>query len=100
MDIQYKINEPVTRDEFIDLLNRSGLAARRPVDALDCMQGMVENSNLFISSWQEEKLVGVARSMTDFYYACYLSDLVVDKELQGCGIGKRLQRTDPKTTRI
>ena len=89
--IKYKINELVARDEFIDLLNRSGLSERRPVDALDCMQGVVENSNLFVTAWQDNKLVGVARSVTDFHYACYLSDLAVDKEIQGCGIGKRLQ---------
>jgi predicted N-acetyltransferase YhbS len=91
VNIQYKINEPVTRDAFIDVLYRSGLAERRPVDDLDCMQGAVENSNLFVTAWQSDKLIGVARSMTDFHYACYLSDLAVDKAVQGCGIGKRLQ---------
>lgn len=91
MGIQYKINEPVSRDEFIDVLHRSGLAERRPVDDLDCMQGAVDNSNLFVTAWQSDKLVGVARSMTDFHYACYLSDLAVDKAMQGCGIGKHLQ---------
>jgi GNAT superfamily N-acetyltransferase len=29
--------------------------------------------------------------MTDFHYACYLSDLAVDQVCQGQGIGRRLQ---------
>ncbi len=36
------------------------------------------------------KLVGIARSMTDFHYACYLSDLAVDRDYQRRGIGREL----------
>ena len=54
------------------------------------MKGMVENSNLTITTWDAGKLVGVARSMTDFHYACYLSDLAVHKRYQKLGIGKKL----------
>ncbi|OYP34067.1 hypothetical protein CGZ80_16575 [Rhodopirellula sp. MGV] len=35
-------------------------------------------------------LVGVARSITDFHYCTYLSDLAVDVQCQRQGIGKRL----------
>jgi len=52
---------------------------------------MVSNSNLTVSAWQNGSLVGVARSVTDFHYACYLSDLAVSKEHQKSGIGKQLQ---------
>ncbi|WP_247890044.1 GNAT family N-acetyltransferase [Azospirillum brasilense] len=37
-------------------------------------------------------LVGVARSVTDFAFCCYLSDLAVDRACQGRGIGKELMR--------
>jgi GNAT superfamily N-acetyltransferase len=91
MNIEYKINAPVSTDQFIELLRKSTLDERRPVDDLDCMEGMVRNSNLMVTAWHGEKLVGVARSMTDFYYACYLSDLAVHKKYQKSGIGKKLQ---------
>ena len=55
------------------------------------MEGMINNSNLIISAWDENKLIGIARSVTDFHYACYLSDLAVDKQYQKKGIGKKLQ---------
>lgn len=91
MNIQYQVNQSVSVDQFIDVLRRSTLAERRPVDDLECMQGMVSNCNLLVTAWDSGKLVGVARSMTDFHYACYLSDLAVDREYQRQGIGRQLQ---------
>ena len=91
MEITYQINTPITADQFIELLKQSTLAERRPVDDRQCMEGMVNNSNLMVSAWDDTKLVGIARSMTDFHYACYLSDLAVHQEYQKQGIGKQLQ---------
>ncbi len=91
-DIEYKVNVPVSADQFIDLLERSTLARRRPVEDRRCIEGMTNNTNLMISAWQSGRLVGVVRSVTDFHYACYLSDLAVDTRLQRQGIGIRLQQ--------
>jgi GNAT superfamily N-acetyltransferase len=91
MRIEYKINVPVSTDQFIGLLRESTLGERRPVEDRACMEGMVKNSNLMITAWHAEALIGMARSMTDFHYACYLSDLAVHKEYQRRGIGKQLQ---------
>lgn len=90
MKIAYRVDSSVTADQFIDLLHRSGLAERRPVEDRNCMEGVVTNSNLLVSAWDAGMLVGIARSMTDFHYACYLSDLAVDKRYQSRGIGKNL----------
>jgi len=91
MSIEYKINTAVLVDQFIEVLRASTLGERRPIDDRECMEGMLKNSNLVVTAWNGTKLVGIARSMTDFYYACYLSDLAVDKDYQGSGIGKKLQ---------
>lgn len=56
------------------------------------MNGMIKNSNLIVSAWKNTKLVGIARSITDFHYACYLSDLAVDTDYQKLGIGQKLQQ--------
>ena len=82
MSIEYKINNPVSADQFIELLRQSSLGERRPIDDRECIEGLVKNSNLIVSSWDDEKLIAIARSMTDFHYACYLSDLAVDKKYQ------------------
>ncbi|WP_345416752.1 GNAT family N-acetyltransferase [Halioxenophilus aromaticivorans] len=91
MKIDYKINHPVSADQFIELLNASTLGQRRPVDDYDCIAGMLANSNLIVSAWHGSQLVGIARSVTDFHYACYLSDLAVSAEHQRSGIGRQLQ---------
>jgi GNAT superfamily N-acetyltransferase len=91
MNIEYQINAPVSADQFVDLLVRSGLSERRPIDDGDCIKGMLANSNLIVSAWASGELAGIARSMTDFHYACYLSDLAVCRSIQKQGIGKQLQ---------
>jgi ribosomal protein S18 acetylase RimI-like enzyme len=96
MNIKYQVNADVTTDQFIELLKQSTLAERRPVDDRQCMEGMVKNSNLHVSAWDGETLIGIARSMTDYHYACYLSDLAVHKEYQGRGVGRQLQRLTQK----
>lgn len=77
-------------DEFLSLLQSSGLAGRRPVDDLVRLDSMLRNSNLVITARIEGKLVGLARCVTDFSFTCYLADLAVSKEVQGKGIGARL----------
>ncbi|WP_240039815.1 GNAT family N-acetyltransferase, partial [Aeromonas salmonicida] len=54
--------------------------------------GMLEHADLLVTAWSGEELVGVARSVTDFHYCCYLSDLAVADEMQTRGIGKALIR--------
>lgn len=90
--ITYRINEPVSVDQFVDLLTASTLGERRPVDDRDCMAGMLQHANLIVTAWEGDVLVGIARSVTDFHYACYLSDLAVRTSHQRQGIGKALQQ--------
>lgn len=89
--IEYRINEAVSLESFIQLLNVSTLAERRPIDDPDCLMGMLENNNLMVSAWDGDKLIGIARSLTDFHYCCYLSDLAVDQSYQRQGVGRQLQ---------
>lgn len=93
MGIKYEINAPIDVDQFIDLLKRSTLGERRPIDDRECMEGMIANSNLTVTAWESGVLVGIARSITDFHYACYLSDLAVCQSHQKSGVGKQLQIT-------
>ena len=92
MPIEYSTSRPISAAQFIQLLHESTLANRRPVDNPACIQGMLDNASLLVTAWQNEELVGVARSVTDFYYCCYLSDLAVSERVQAQGIGKALIR--------
>ncbi len=77
-------------DEFISILNSSGLGTRRPVHDRDRMAAIIANSNLIITARTHGALVGLARCLTDFSFNCYIGDLAVDKAYQGRGIGKAL----------
>ncbi|MDR3620407.1 MAG: GNAT family N-acetyltransferase [Paludisphaera borealis] len=77
-------------DEFVDLLVRSTLAERRPVDRPETIRGMLEHADLIITARLDGKLVGVSRAMTDYNFCTYLSDLAVDQAVQRQGIGKEL----------
>ena len=91
MTITYQ-SEALFPEDFVDILRRSGLAERRPVDEPETVRKMVEGADLTITARDGLKLVGVARSLTDFAYCCYLSDLAVDRDYQGRGIGGELIR--------
>lgn len=78
--------------EFIDLLERSTLAERRPVDEPETMRGMLAHASLLVTARDGGRLVGVSRAITDFCYCTYISDLAVDREYQRKGIGKELIR--------
>lgn len=79
-------------DEFIDLLVRSTLAERRPVNEPETIQAMLENANLIITARAAGRLVGISRAISDFSFCTYLSDLAVDRDLQRQGIGRKLIR--------
>jgi ribosomal protein S18 acetylase RimI-like enzyme len=79
-------------DEFIDLLVRSTLAERRPVDEPETIRGMLEHAEVIITARIAGRLVGISRAITDFSFCTYLSDLAVDQEYQRRGIGKELIR--------
>jgi len=81
----------ITPTQFTQLLRNSTLGERRPIEDEECLAGMINNSNLIISAWDEGNLIGISRCITDFHYCCYLSDLAVDKKYQNQGIGKELQ---------
>ena len=88
--ITYRNNVSITPELFIDVLKRSTLDARRPVDDPKRIRLMLEHGNVLITAWDGSLLVGVSRALTDFSFCCYLSDLAVDEAYQKMGIGKRL----------
>ena len=90
MEIKYERELSVTVEEFISVMKESTLGERRPVDDFERMKAMIENSNLVITARHEGKLVGIARSVSDFAFATYLSDLAVHVQYQRQGIGKEL----------
>lgn len=90
MTIKYKTTQTLTAKEFINILERSTLGERRPIDNVKCIQGMLDHADILVVAMDGEKIVGIARAISDFNYACYLSDLAVDVAYQKMGIGQGL----------
>jgi GNAT superfamily N-acetyltransferase len=87
-EIEYKINAPIETAEIIGLYADCGLP--RPIQDESRIAQIFANSNLVISAWMGEELVGISRSLTDFAWCCYLADLAVRKDVQKQGVGRKL----------
>lgn len=88
--ITYRSGNDLDLDAVIELYRASTLGERRPVDDRERMGLMLRNANLVVTAWDGELLVGIARSVSDFSYATYLSDLAVRVSHQRKGIGREL----------
>src|SRR5215210_3805295 len=96
MAIEYRRGEDVTLDEVVDLYVASTI--RRPTDERERMRRMLRHADLVITAHDGDELVGIARSLTDFAYATYLSDLAVRSSHQRQGIGIELIRRTAAAT--
>ncbi len=90
MEIEYSCSKRPTAIEVINLYNQAGLA--RPTNDEARIAKMLENSNLIVTAWHDERLIGICRCITDWAWCCYLSDLAVDPDFKKTGIGKELVR--------
>ena len=90
--VAYQSEPQLAPSEFVDVLRRSTLAERRPIDEPATIQAMLDHASILITARSSGVLVGVSRAITDFAYCTYLSDLAVDEDFQHQGIGKELIR--------
>ena len=88
MTIHYKINVPLATQDILRVYNGSGI--RRPTHDVPRIEKMFAQANLIASAWEDDKLIGIARALTDHSYCCYLSDLAVDLDHQRQGVGHQL----------
>ncbi len=80
-------------DEAIELLHKSYWAAERNPEII---KKSIENSIVFGVYEKDikiEKLIGMARVITDFATTFYLADVIIDEKYRGKGIGKKLIST-------
>ncbi|AJE47285.1 GNAT family N-acetyltransferase [Celeribacter indicus] len=91
MTVTLATEPDLSAGEFVALLEASTLAERRPVGDPDRIAAMLAGADLIVTARDgTRRLVGVARSVTDFAYCLYCSELAVAADRQGEGLGKAL----------
>lgn len=88
MSIIYSFDKRPNADQIIELYDNCGLP--RPTNDKERIQKMFDNSNLIVTAWHNDLLVGVSRSITDWVWSCYLADLAIRQEYKKAGIGRQL----------
>ncbi|GBU18614.1 MULTISPECIES: GNAT family N-acetyltransferase [Methylobacterium] len=88
--VAYAVEPDLDAASFQEVLVASGLASRRPAEFLERLGRMLAGADLVVTARIDGRLVGVARTLTDFSFCAYLSDLAVARDVQGLGIGQGL----------
>ena len=86
--ITYKSDVVPSAQQIIELYDDAALP--RPTHDPQRIQTMFENSDLIMTAWDGEKLVGVSRTITDWVWCSYLADLAVSPDYERSGVGKTL----------
>ena len=88
--ITFRLGNDLDLDAVIELYSATSLGVRRPLEDRGAMADMLSHANLVVTAWDGPLLVGIARSLTDFCFVAYLSDLAVRESHQRRGIGRDL----------
>ena len=59
MTIEYQLEPALTAQEFIDVLIRSTLAERRPIDHPEVIRGMLQHASIIVTARAGVQLIGV-----------------------------------------
>lgn len=89
-DIKRENGSDLDLNEVLEVYRSSGLGERRPIADTERIAAMVQNANLTLTCRIDGELVGIARSISDFSYVTYLSDIAVSGAHQRSGIGRAL----------
>ena len=88
--ISIQVEKELPLEEYIFILDNSGLGKRRPMDNPEHLERMIQGSNLLVTARKEGELVGFLRALTDHCYRCFIADLAVAKKYQGKGLGRKI----------
>lgn len=93
MNIKYT-EERLTAEEYIEFLARTDLGSQYPQERFaERIAKLVKNTSVSLTARNDNDLiVGVLFGLTDFAYWLYVTDLGVDRNYQGKGIGRTLMQ--------
>lgn len=80
----------ISLEEFVDVLEKSSLSKRRPMDDLVLLEQMVKGANLWVTARENGELIGFMRGISDYCYRTFIADLAVNEQFQRKGIGRKI----------
>ncbi|MBQ7359980.1 MAG: GNAT family N-acetyltransferase [Lachnospiraceae bacterium] len=87
-------SEKLTAQQYIEFLARTNLGSQYPKERFkERIKRLVENVSISLVARNEEgQIVGTLFAVTDFAYWLFVTDLGVDREYEGQGIGSALMK--------
>lgn len=88
-------SERLSAEDYIDFLKRTNLGMQYPKERFgERIAKLVRNVSVsLVARNARGRIVGVLFGLTDFAYWLYVTDLGVDRDYEGQGIGRRLMET-------
>ncbi len=88
MDIIFRSDKNVNYEDLITLFNQAGWHDK--TIEIERLESMVSNSQVVITAWDYNVMIGFARCVTDFVYNGQINNVVVHNDFKNQGIGKEL----------
>lgn len=82
--IDYRVNSDIVSSEIVEVFHSVGWNKDEKL-----VEAAFKNS-YYVLAYNEDKLIGFARALSDNYYYTGIYDVVVKPEFQGKGIGKQM----------
>ena len=89
MNINYSFERPLVPQDVQQLLKQTGWASARDIPGIE---KMLANSFLTVGVWDDDRLIGFARVLSDGVYRALIDDVVVDESYRGKGIGTEMMK--------
>lgn len=88
--IQLSTDSDVPVEQLVELYNSVGWLAYTNDEQRPNLLKAIQNSTHVVTAWDGDKLVGLARCLSDDVSICYLQDILIHPEYQRLGIGRKL----------
>ena len=91
--IEIRLIKTACLDELVSLYKDAGWWKDSYGESPEFLEGIVAGSALFAGAFENNKLIGMGRALSDQASDAYIQDVAVLKEFQGRGIGKKIIQT-------
>ena len=88
-NLTYSFTQPITPVDLLPLFAQAGWTANRSPAAI---QAMLDQTRVCLGVWDDRRLIGFARALTDDQFRAYIEDVIVDPAYRRQGIGAEIMR--------